>query len=162
MMKAMCESAEISGFCFQNYMTAHGLRATMTFLLIEMGQDHAIAIIRMGQKDTDTLSWNHNLQTRSSELKTGSKYFKFIFKNLKHAPRFSEKKQKHFQYVTYDVPSASCTGSANKDFNAQPAQPLHNSRSLVENNQELLRNVGENGVQKGKCLRLSMPEQFYL
>lgn len=52
----MCEGAEIRGSGFQKYMIAHGLKATMTTLLIEAGHGGASVVLRMDYSDINTLS----------------------------------------------------------------------------------------------------------
>ena len=60
-VKDMCKSSNISGSGVLSFMTMHGLRATMTSLLIEAGHGDSSIVLRTGNSSVDTLKRYHNL-----------------------------------------------------------------------------------------------------
>lgn len=62
LINEICTTANFRGNVVHDYMTTHGLRATMTSLLIEAGHNYSIIVLRTGLSSTDTLTRYHNLQ----------------------------------------------------------------------------------------------------
>lgn len=61
-VKTVCSEAGVTGSGLNDYMTNHGLRSSMTSLLVEAGHSDSSIILRTGHSNTTTLARYHNLR----------------------------------------------------------------------------------------------------
>ena len=71
-VKSVCTKLGIRGEGEADFMTTHGLRATMISLLISASQTDAAAVLRTGHRDRNSLQSYHNLRGIDGETQSAA------------------------------------------------------------------------------------------
>ena len=141
-VKDVCASNGISGTGSKKGMTTHGLRGTVTTLLVEAGHSDSAIAMRTGHRDPRSLKNYQNIQGWEGErqqcdiLDGGAKGLK---RTSMHAPALQNHKMKRCETKECDenfVPSVK-----RSDCNAAGGEPTENDADLGSGSGKLLSDI---------------------
>lgn len=150
-VKTICNEAGVQGSGLNDYMTNHGLRSSMTSLLIDAGHTDSSIILRTGHSSATTLARYHNL--RGSEgLRQQHSLFQDTGKELNECEpdpkRYKDNNESspHKEGITDPTAKAVDPNESNVSVGIQnPAPPQSGSTSVQNENSTAAVTLGSAG-----------------